>query len=1158
MTTEILLICGMHRSGTSLTAKLFELFGFSLGDHLMQANIDNPKGFFEDLDVVALNDHLIAHNEAAWDVPPQSVDRQLTWTDTQFNQACDLLKEKASGVTRFAIKDPRLCLLLPFWEQVISEIDATCRTCIVYRNPLDISGSLESRNQLSQPAGLILTHYYWSALLAAAPSDAIYLDYDLLLNDFDTQVERLGLWIGEKANANSIELFKRDFVDSSLRHHQHSLADLRKNKDVPSELAAIAEELSAKAASTDHPSSRSPAHDKPSLKSQKILLAEQLRRTLTVVRDSQQQVEALELKNKHQSFEINDLASQKNERERHIEIQTREIKSLQNSVRNSETAVNAARADNQALTQKLEQTITQNKAELERSSAQNKAELERISAQNKAEQEEYQRHLDDYDRIHRDVLHSVSFRIGRALTFPIRKPITAWMLPRIQSNPRLLKLTSFARLSLSHPIKLLRLASPRRARNLTRLIFQRPDLTEQVVGNYENLLTQSDQGREEHIDPLSENDIKNPGFAFPASQDPVLSILVPVYNQVHYTLACLRSIAEHPPKVPFEVVVADDCSTDETERVLAAIPGLRVVRHTSNLRFLRSCNRAVDSCRGEFIFFLNNDTLVQTDTFDSLLDTFEQHTDIGIAGSRLLYPDGRLQEAGGIVWNDASAWNFGRLQDPGAPAYSYLKDCDYVSGAALMIRKKVFIELGKFDERYAPSYYEDTDLCFKVRQADLRVVLQPASNVIHFEGVSNGTDESEGLKAFQVTNRTQFFDKWESELTTFHFPNAESVFLARDRSRDKPHILVIDHYVPHYDKDAGSRSTFQYLQLLVSNNFQVTFIGDNFYPHEPYTTTLQQMGIEVLIGDASRKAMTAWLSENAAYIDVAYLMRPHIASDWIDRIDAMTPRPWKVYFGHDLHYLRLEREAALTGSTDTRKDAHTWKQKEFDLFHRFDVVLYPSQVEVDAISSIDPLVPVHTLPLNVFPSCSSEVTNFAERSDLLFVGGFNHPPNADGLRWFCEEIFPELTTNCPGIQLHIVGSNMPDEIKSLDGDGIKVHGFLSDEALTELYQQVRASIVPLRFGAGVKGKVLEAMFHGIPVFTTTIGAEGVPSADAALFIADDAPSFAHNLVTYYPDLQVLENKSNLGSQVINEHFTYEAVSQVLAQHFIPPRDSESL
>ena len=475
-----------------------------------------------------------------------------------------------------------------------------------------------------------------------------------------------------------------------------------------------------------------------------------------------------------------------------------------------------------------------------------------------------------------------------------------------------------------------------------------------------------------------------------------------------------------------------------------------------------------------------------------------------------------------------------------------------------MIRKKVFIELGKFDERYAPSYYEDTDLCFKVRQADLRVVMQPASNVIHFEGVSNGTDESEGLKAFQVTNRTQFFDKWESELTTFHFPNAESVFLARDRSRDRPHILVIDHYVPHYDKDAGSRSTFQYLQLLVSNNFQVTFIGDNFYPHEPYTTTLQQMGIEVLIGDASRKAMTAWLSENAAYIDVAYLMRPHIASDWIDRIDAMTPRPWKVYFGHDLHYLRLEREAALTGSTDTRKDAHTWKQKEFDLFHRFDVVLYPSQVEVDAISSIDPLVPVHTLPLNVFPSCSSEVTNFAERSDLLFVGGFNHPPNADGLRWFCEEIFPELTTNCPGIQLHIVGSNMPDEIKSLDGDGIKVHGFLSDEALTELYQQVRASIVPLRFGAGVKGKVLEAMFHGIPVFTTTIGAEGVPSADAALFIADDAPSFAHNLVTYYPDLQVLENKSNLGSQVINEHFTYEAVSQVLAQHFIPPRDSESL
>src|SRR5690606_37770521 len=233
---------------------------------------------------------------------------------------------------------------------------------------------------------------------------------------------------------------------------------------------------------------------------------------------------------------------------------------------------------------------------------------------------------------------------------------------------------------------------------------------------------------------------------------PVVSIIVPVYHQFQHTYHCLKSIAALTDKTPYEVIVVDDCSSDETIQMEQIISGIRYHRQTQNGGFIRSCNKGAQLARGEFLLFLNNDTEAQNNCIDALVATFTQRPDAGLVGSQLLYPDGRLQEAGGIVFSDGSGWNYGRLESPDAPEFGHLRAVSYCSGASVMIRRHLFSELGQFDDRYAPAYYEDTDLAFAVRAAGLQVYYQPLSRVIHFEGISSGTDLSSGVKQYQFIN----------------------------------------------------------------------------------------------------------------------------------------------------------------------------------------------------------------------------------------------------------------------------------------------------------------------------------------------------------------------------------------------------------------------
>lgn len=639
-----------------------------------------------------------------------------------------------------------------------------------------------------------------------------------------------------------------------------------------------------------------------------------------------------------------------------------------------------------------------------------------------------------------------------------------------------------------------------------------------------------------------------PSFRVPQSASPLVSIIIPAYNQFPYTYNCLKSIALHSGDVAYEVIVADDCSSDQTTKLTEIVSGVRVIRNEENLHFLKNCNCAAKEAKGKYFLFLNNDTQVMEGWLQPLVDLPEKDENIGMTGSKLIYPDGKLQEAGGIIWKNGNAWNYGHGQNPASSEYNYVKETDYISGAAIMIRRDLWEQLGGFDERFEPAYCEDSDLAFQVRKAGYKVVYQPKSVVVHFEGITNGTDTSNGEKAWQVTNGRKFLEKWDDVLKEEQNPEGQDLFRARDRSKGKKTLLIIDHYVPMYDKDAGSRTMYHYICLFADKGYNVKFLGDNFYPHEPYTEKLQQMGVEVIYGDWYAQHWKDWLKDIGQNLDYVMLSRPHISIKYLDAVREYTEAKI-VYVGHDLHFWREEMRYEKTGAADALREAKKWKEIELKLLKGADVSYYVSDLEIEKIQSMDPSITVRKWPINIFDHVPDVQYNAEEREDLLFIGGFTHGPNVDAALWATNEIMPLIWKKLPEVKLHIVGSNAPEEVLKLANERVIVHGYLTDEELDELYQTCKMELVSLRYGGGVKGKVIEAMLKGLPVVTTSVGTQSIEETEAFMFVAETAEELAGQITDHYNDTTLLREYSQKEIKYVREYFSIEQAVKVLEKDF---------
>ena len=594
------------------------------------------------------------------------------------------------------------------------------------------------------------------------------------------------------------------------------------------------------------------------------------------------------------------------------------------------------------------------------------------------------------------------------------------------------------------------------------------------------------------------------------SHEPFVSIIIPVFNHSNYTFNCLNSL-QSIKSVKYEVIVVDDASTDDTQEILGKISGIRIVTNTNNLGFIRSCNRGASEARGELICFLNNDTKVLPNWLESLLTVINNDPHVGAVGSKLIYPDGRLQEAGGIMWKDASGCNFGRFNDPNKPEYNYLREVDYCSGASLLVQKELFKSIGGFSEEFLPAYYEDTDLCFTIRKLGYKVIYQPKSQVIHFEGISSGTDIESGVKKHQQTNSIKFEIKWRDTLKE-HFSNEGKFIDGARRLLPPKTILIIDSYVPLYDRESGSCRIYNIIKILKRLGYSIVFLPDNGHCQEPYVSELQSMGVEVVYSTSEMPDMTSHLLERLSIIDIAWVCRPELCIKYLDLLKRNS-KIKLIYDTIDLHFLRLKREKELLGSSANQQESwQSMQSREVSLAKSVQSTIVVTNVEKDILNNLG-ISNVDVIP-NIHEVYTGSLPEFEQRQGLIFIGGYNHTPNVDAVIWLCQDIMPLVWKHHPEIQVTLLGNNPPSQFKALQSDRVIVTGYIRDPE--PYFLSNRIFVAPLRYGAGMKGKLGHSLSYSLPSVITSIGAEGMGLTNGYdVLIADNTQEFAQTILDLY-------------------------------------------
>jgi len=571
----------------------------------------------------------------------------------------------------------------------------------------------------------------------------------------------------------------------------------------------------------------------------------------------------------------------------------------------------------------------------------------------------------------------------------------------------------------------------------------------------------------------------------------------------------------------------DDCSSDRTVEIEDTVKNIGVVRNTENLGFLRSVAAGSTKAVGSYLVLLNNDTEVTSGWLDSLYSVFNLFDKVGAVGSKLIYPDGTLQEAGGIVWNNGKPWNYGNGENAEDPRFNYTRQADYLSGASIMIEKSVWEEVGGFSDEFAPAYYEDTDLAFKIRDSGYKTFYCPDSVVIHYEGKSNGTNLNEGIKRFQNINAPKFRSKWRSSYR-LHGNYGKNVDQESDRNHDF-RVLVIDNQFPMPNCDAGGYAAVQEMSLLQELGCKVTFIPNNMTHLGEYTSSLQNRGIECIYRPFFND-VSDFISKRGQEFDLVYITRFYIAEDVLDDVRANTNA--KVLFNNaDLHFLREIRSALEKRCPDELETSEKTRERELKILNEVDAILSYNETEHSIITSMN-LKSENIFLCPWVRRKEENVVDFNDRQGIAFLGGFGHLPNIDAVKYFVDYVMPILRKKIPDIKFHIYGSKVTKEIELLACEDVIIEGFV--ENLSSVFDSCRVFVAPLISGAGIKGKVIESFAYGVPSVLSPIASESTGAVDGVSALIANNPEEWAEAISYLYTSEDKWNEISKAAQLLLE------------------------
>ncbi|WP_026499107.1 glycosyltransferase family 4 protein [Butyrivibrio sp. WCD2001] len=430
-------------------------------------------------------------------------------------------------------------------------------------------------------------------------------------------------------------------------------------------------------------------------------------------------------------------------------------------------------------------------------------------------------------------------------------------------------------------------------------------------------------------------------------------------------------------------------------------------------------------------------------------------------------------------------------------------------------------------------------------------------------GTESNSDKEGWLRglAYQVANRVDYnFSQFDNNFMYDTYSRYIEKFrnlcdkndLIRISTEKSKKMLVADIWIPPYDRNAGARCTYDYLRTFKRIGYEVYYISTHFMKEEPYQSELEQLGIHCLTGNNYKRYWKLWLMAYGNEFSVVYLQRPAVGQMMMDTVVNCCPNARKIYFAHDLHYLRLMRQYDVSHNPDDLKESDRLKEVESSLFNKADVIHVVGSYEKQVLNDEWHKQNVSNIPLYIYdaPFCANSKNNI-EKSGIMFVGGIGHQPNRDAVLRLANVIFTQVQKSIPNIKLTLVGSGIKEllEENDISNESIITYENISDDKLKDLYLESKLVVAPLRFGAGVKGKVVEASYYGVPVITTDIGAEGISTEFGNIIVKNDAEGFANTIVELYNDEERIEELSKQAAKMIQKYYSFDAAKEILERDF---------
>jgi glycosyltransferase involved in cell wall biosynthesis len=567
---------------------------------------------------------------------------------------------------------------------------------------------------------------------------------------------------------------------------------------------------------------------------------------------------------------------------------------------------------------------------------------------------------------------------------------------------------------------------------------------------------------------------------------------------------CILALHEAGVDSHADIILLDDGAQGGSATLLpAVVRNLRYLHQPAGGSRAAARNALAASARSGLVAFLAPHLQVQRGWLAELADTFAREPEAALVAAKVVRDDGLVHATGMLLGDDGKLRDPGRLAEADDPSHDFMRAVDAVGDVAFAVRRDALDEAGGFSPAFAGQPQAVFDLCMRLRMRGKQVLVQPLAVAVWSD---DGLAETSPVLDLGLSDE-------DARRLRQRWPQVAGRPTGSPRpARFLGHALVVDTDLPRPDRDAGSVVTVEQMLLLRRLDYRVTFAATGeVAPEGNYADALRRRGIEV-VGASRHASITAYLEAEGARLDLVHIYRHTNATLLLDRVRELAPKARVVFSPVDLHFLREAREAELNGRASL--GAPETRALELDCIRGSDATLLHSDYELDLVGrEVDP-AKLRLLRWIAHPQPSSR--GFDGRRGICFVGGFRHGPNVDAVTWFAAEVLPRVLRTIPDLCLQIVGSDAPDQVRALASPNIEILGWVDD--LGRLFEGVRLSVAPLRYGAGFKGKVATSLAHGVPVVGSPIALEGMGLAPGdGIVVADSAAAFADAVVTLHED-----------------------------------------